>query len=245
MHDIVNEYSILSILIILGGRIMQLAIVDDELIFCNLIQNKIVKEFPCEGIDIYCDSISYLKSSKKYDITILDIQMPGIDGIELSKKIADKTRIIIFVTSIKERMQEAFGLKVFSFILKEEIDVKLIPMLKEATMLLRNRMLDFSTKSEDILIDMQDIYYIQIENRKNYLYTRDKEYKIMKKPLVEIFEMLNNDFAYSSQSCIVNMKHISKREKTAVELDNGTRLTISKKYSKAFKLHYMRSNLYE
>lgn len=171
--------------------------------------------------------------------------MPGIDGIELSKKIADKTRIIIFVTSIKERMQEAFGLKVYSFILKEEINVKLIPMLKEATLLLRNRMIDFSTKSEDILIDMQDIYYIQIENRKNYLYTRDKEYKIMKKPLVEIFEMLSNDFAYSSQSCIVNMKHISKREKTAVELDNGTRLTISKKYSKDFKLHYMRSNLYE
>lgn len=219
---------------------MKIAVVDDEKIFCLKIEKMIRKEYPLSNIYLFNDGQSYLDSSEQYDITILDIQMPKIDGIELSKQIKNKTKMIIFVTSLKERMQDAFGLNVYAFILKEELDIKLLSILRDAFKTLNNDLLKFSYKTEDFFIYIDDIYYIQIENRKLYLYTKEKEYQMNRQTLSEIYGRLNNNFAYVNQSCFVNLAHIRTRKIELVELDNGVCIPISKKYRKEFKLKYMR-----
>lgn len=151
---------------------MKIAIVDDEKIYCLKIEEMIRNKYPNTNIYLFDNGQAYLEHTVQFDITILDIQMPEIDGIELSKQIKNKTNIIIFVTSLKERMQNAFGLNVYAFILKEELATKLLPILSDAIKTLHNDLLKFSYKNEDFFIYIDDIYYVQIENRKLYLYTK-------------------------------------------------------------------------
>lgn len=54
----------------------------------------------------------------KVDLLFLDIEMPGVSGIELVKGLGEKRPLIIFVTSKKDYALEAFDLNVVDFITK-------------------------------------------------------------------------------------------------------------------------------
>lgn len=46
---------------------------------------------------IFIDGESFYDDFNEYDLVLLDIDLPGIDGIELSKKIEHKVENIIFL----------------------------------------------------------------------------------------------------------------------------------------------------
>ena len=56
--------------------------------------------------------------SHKPDVLFLDIDMPGINGIDFVKSITDLDTINVFITSHPEYALQGFQLKVFDFILK-------------------------------------------------------------------------------------------------------------------------------
>lgn len=57
-------------------------------------------------------------AAHKVDLLFLDIEMPGVSGIELVKGLGEKRPLIIFVTSKKDYALEAFDLNVVDFITK-------------------------------------------------------------------------------------------------------------------------------
>lgn len=61
-----------------------------------------------------------LQTSKKPDILILDIEMPGMTGIELKEVLQSEegATYIIFVTDHEEMMTEAFGVHVLQICAK-------------------------------------------------------------------------------------------------------------------------------
>lgn len=54
----------------------------------------------------------------KVDLLLLDIEMPGMTGLELTKNIARPSPFIIFTTSKKEYAVEAFELNVVDYVVK-------------------------------------------------------------------------------------------------------------------------------
>ena len=52
------------------------------------------------------------------DLILLDIEMPGMSGIELSRNLGDKHPLIIFTTSKKDYAVEAFELNVVDYLVK-------------------------------------------------------------------------------------------------------------------------------
>jgi DNA-binding LytR/AlgR family response regulator len=52
------------------------------------------------------------------DLVLLDIEMPGMSGLELSKSLGDKRPLIIFTTSKKDYAVEAFELNVVDYLVK-------------------------------------------------------------------------------------------------------------------------------
>lgn len=52
------------------------------------------------------------------DLILLDIEMPGMTGLELTKNLGSKRPVIIFTTSKKEYAVEAFELNVADYIVK-------------------------------------------------------------------------------------------------------------------------------
>ncbi|MBV7529983.1 LytTR family DNA-binding domain-containing protein [Chitinophaga sp. sic0106] len=55
---------------------------------------------------------------EKVDILLLDIEMPGMSGIELTRNLGKKGPVIIFTTAKKEYAVEAFELQVADYLIK-------------------------------------------------------------------------------------------------------------------------------
>src|SRR5437763_11534380 len=57
-------------------------------------------------------------SSKDIDLLLLDIEMPGMTGLELTKKLGNKSPLIIFTTAKTDYAVEAFELNVVDYLVK-------------------------------------------------------------------------------------------------------------------------------
>ena len=60
---------------------------------------------------------NYLNSGQ-VDLLFLDIEMPGMTGIELTKKLGNKKPLIIFTTAKPDYAVEAFELNVVDYVVK-------------------------------------------------------------------------------------------------------------------------------
>ena len=103
---------------------MNIGVCDDDVVMVDLIHN-IVKNFFVER-NIPCSLFKYfrgeevLAAEQTPDLVFLDIDMPGIGGMETAKEIQRldmaKKPYICFLSSHKEEIQNAFKVKAFRFI---------------------------------------------------------------------------------------------------------------------------------
>ena len=93
---------------------MQIAICDDEVSMVQILEKKIKKLLPDAVIDKYLSGDELIASGSKPDILFLDIQMPGMDGMETAKVLRqdNEDMILIFVTAAEAYVFQAFDLSV-------------------------------------------------------------------------------------------------------------------------------------
>lgn len=99
---------------------INILVIDDEEDICKLIKNALSKqgynvEILQTAVDISIDKI------KKFDLIILDVMMPKVDGFTLCKKIRDEVDCpIIFITAktLEEDVIEGFSIGADDYIKK-------------------------------------------------------------------------------------------------------------------------------
>jgi two-component system response regulator YesN len=114
-------------------------IVDDEIFATDWISYKISEVFQ-NTVDVYksCEASSAMSKllTGVYDIAILDINMPGITGIEMLEELSEKRieTLVIFLTAHNEfeYAQKAISRQVVSYILKGDSDDQLIEAIRVA-----------------------------------------------------------------------------------------------------------------
>jgi two-component system, LytTR family, response regulator len=95
------------------------AIVDDEPLALNLIESY-VKKVPFLELVAKCSSafqVMEALSRQKVDLLFLDIQMPGLTGLDLCKSLTQGPRII-FTTAYSEYALEGFRADAIDYLLK-------------------------------------------------------------------------------------------------------------------------------
>ncbi|WP_113651859.1 LytR/AlgR family response regulator transcription factor [Pedobacter namyangjuensis] len=70
--------------------------------------------------------------NKEIDLLFLDIEMPGMNGIELAKSLAENSTMIVFTTSKRDYAVEAFDLNVVDFIIKPVAPARFLQAVKKA-----------------------------------------------------------------------------------------------------------------
>lgn len=94
-------------------------IVDDEPLAIRLLENFINKTPYLTLSSSYDNSIEALHIEQLHPVNILflDIQMPDLDGMELSRMVSEETRII-FTTAFKQYAFESYEVSALDFLLK-------------------------------------------------------------------------------------------------------------------------------
>lgn len=169
-----------------------------------------------------------------YDMILLDIEMPGITGMEISEKLKYylPNVKIIFVTSHTEYAIDAFELSIFRYIPKNNIENKLPTAVVDAAKLIEledGQEYTIHTNNRMEKIPYKDILYIQRDGGKNStLYTKIGTSKV-RKTLQQVHNELSpKEFIFIDRSYIVNIIHIMKVSDNTVVLKNGEKLPISR-----------------
>lgn len=105
-----------------GEGNMQVLIVDDEEMVLQETKETVEMELPDRKIICTSSALEAVKIAgrRKIDIAFLDIEMPGMDGLELAEKIKKRNpeTNIVFVTAYEEYALRAFGIFASGYLMK-------------------------------------------------------------------------------------------------------------------------------
>ena len=178
-----------------------------------------------------------------YDVFILDIEMQGMNGLELAQKIREKDSncLIIFLTNYSQYVFSVFEVITFDFLRKpleySEFE-NLIKKIKRYSNITKGVFV-FSYRKNSFSIPFEEIYYIEKSGRRAYLYSKDKEY-IFNMTLNEIWKQLDSGaFVAIYPSCIVNLFYVREIVRDELILKTGDKLFVSKKYCQRIMKAYL------
>ena len=175
-----------------------------------------------------------------YDLILLDIEMPGISGMEIPQQLKGflPNVRIIFVTSHTEYAIDAFELSIFRYVPKNNLEVKLAAAVTDAAKLIEleaGQEYTIQTASRMEKIPYKDIFYIQRDGKNASIISSVGIAKV-RKSLQQVFDELNTpEFIFIDRGCIVNIIQIMKTSDGMVVLKNGEQLPISRSHLQEVK----------
>src|ERR1700730_15216837 len=96
------------------------------------------------------DAYNHLQE-QPVDLILLDIEMPGMTGLELIKNIGKTRPVIIFTTSKKEYAVEAFELNVADYMVKPVTPARFIQAIDKAREIIDSNKEEFQMSEEEFL----------------------------------------------------------------------------------------------
>lgn len=210
---------------------IEVVIVDDLEYFRNIIKEILIIELKKRNIKskIFCfdkynkDFWKHVKSTNNYKLFILDIEVPGMSGIDASRKIRvfDLKSDILFVTAydnIKNKNLILFStIRPLSFLNKKNIKIDLqnkldyianfFPLEKE-----NQKTLTFKNKLETYKIYENDIDFIEVNKINHNLIIHLTNSIIEINQTIKEFEKIIDAtiFFKTHRSCIINIKNVKK-----------------------------------
>jgi len=223
---------------------LRIAICDDEKLFAQSLRVRL------EGlggsdmlISVYLSGselVRDMSSGRRFDAVFLDIEMPGLDGLEAAKKLRDLggELSIVFLTSHTELAMEGYEVDALRFLPKDCSDKKLTEALKaieresgiKPNIVLRQ-------KGEEHIISPDRIIMVEADNNTVHFRLDGEDISVRMKlaEALEILDKASQDFVKVHRCVIVNLGHVKKYTAKEVLLDNGQSVPVSKGCAAAFK----------
>ena len=235
---------------------IQIAMCDDETIFLQTYQKKVSELFQehnvdCK-IDTYTDARRFLEHCKKtsYDLIFLDIDMPGLSGIQLASKFRDNglDTTLVFVSSHDDFVFETFRYNAYRFVRKNKL-------LSDTQEMIASFCASLKTKSVIVQLDLDqqrtleqkvsdiayfysirhDIYFVNAKNESIRLAMHAYTMNELEKQFTE------KGFIRVHRSYLVNYAWILQIKGDQVYLKNcPDKIPLSRGRSEEVKLQYQR-----
>ncbi len=109
----------------------KILIVDDNATNRNILEKQVTAwEMICELASSGEDALKMIRSGKSFDLAILDMQMPGMDGMVLANKIKEELKEnsipLIMLTSLGHHVEDRKSQKLFNAYLSKPVKSKLL-----------------------------------------------------------------------------------------------------------------------
>ncbi len=223
---------------------MRIAVCDDTRAYRDSIHNLCMDYLQDRRVEaeivLFISGEELLSYADEINILLLDIEMEGMNGIEVKEELQRKRQDtgIIYITNHTRFMQDAFGRQVYGFLSKPVSKEKLYKLMDQA---LREIEEDFLVSTEDRLfpyIKAKGILYIKAEDKYSVIVTPEREY-LLRRNMVEWEACLSGrSFCRVHKSYIINLDHVCCVSGDII-MDNGARIKIGRSRVQIFKDQYM------
>lgn len=184
------------------------------------------------NIDEYISAESFLFNypDNPCDLLLLDIEMNGINGMELAKKLRSEGDMlpIVFITGYSEYMSEGYEVEALHYLLKPVDKIKLFAVL--------DRYIKRHTPENEILLSCDEgnihispemIVYCEAVGKKTHVHLQDKTL-VCTMGIRSMKNMLPDEFIFCHRSYIVNLRFVRSIGKAEITLDCGENLPLSR-----------------
>lgn len=227
---------------------MKTIIVDDEPMALALLENYVQKTpyLQLEGkFSSALEVLDFFHRGGEVDLAYMDIQMPELTGLDLSRQLPART-MIVFTTAFDQYALEGYKVNAVGYLLKPFNYAEFLSTAEKAKQLhlaataREPKKAHIFVKSEyrQVKIMLSDILYI--EGLKDYvkIYLSSQSSPVLSllslKKLTE--ELPAEQFMRVHRSFIVNLEKVTTIERHQIVFDNQ-RITIAEGYREAFEAY--------
>lgn len=189
-------------------------------------------------VEEYASAESFLfawEENRNYDVLLLDIEMAGMSGMELARKIRAKDRLvqIIFITGYMEYFSDGYDVEALHYLLKPVTGEKLLAVLDRAAERRKNgeQALFLSLAEETVRVPLYEIRYLEVQ--KNYVTIHADQNYTVKQTLRNLEKELDESFFRTGRSFVVNLRYVKKITRRDVILKDDTAVPLARGYYEA------------
>ena len=182
------------------------------------------------------------------DVVFLDIQMPGLSGVELAKKLREKEQqiAIVFTTGIDDYIAEGYDLEAVHYLLKPLQEEKIgVCLDKIARKQCKESYVILNGFGETFRVKVSDIWWAEAQGHHAVLGISDsgniKKVKIANS-IGAMQERLpkSNEFVKTHRSYLVNLRHVKNIRRAEILMDDGTVIPLSRRIYKEVNEQFIR-----
>ena len=214
---------------------LRVAICDDSSRDCAYLRALLDEWTSARGISVTAQTFGSAESflfryaeDKNVDVLLLDIEMGGMDGVTMAKRVRqhDRTVQIVFITGYSDYIAEGYEVAALHYLMKPVNKDKLFAVLDRAVEKRKQseRCLNLESAGEMARVPFHEIRYLEV--RQNYVTVHAGEDHTVKRTLGEFEKELDDRFCRVGRSMIVNLEYIRRVTKTDVYLSDGTVLPL-------------------
>jgi DNA-binding LytR/AlgR family response regulator len=232
---------------------MHISLCDDETSQTEILEKYITEWSEQRGIPV---SFSCFESSEAFlfdledhgncDLLVLDIEMKGISGIELARKLrSDNINIpILFVTGYDSYMSQGFDVAALHYLIKPVNKDKLFEVLDRADRGIAEspRCIFSAEDGSEISVPVSDIWYIEATGHSCVLYKKDTRVPLrisISTASGTLKTVAADKLVSCHRSYIVNLDHVSQVTRSDVVLDDGRCVPLSRLKAPEFQKKFI------
>ena len=225
---------------------MNIYICDDEERIVQDLATLVAENCPESVVESFFTGAELIKtlSEKICDILLLDIDMPGMDGMEIASRLGqlNKEPLLIFVTSHDELVYESFQYHPYGFVRKRFYKEELPKLLKDCAEELEreNKHFSFRTDGKDIRLLLSEINYFEADSNYLKVFTKQGEYRFRSTMTAVENSLQSGGFIRIHKGFLVNQAAVKTINSEEAELTDGTKLPMGKTFVDEARRQLMR-----
>lgn len=221
---------------------LTIGICEDESWFADDLKRRVKEYLEKRGlvglVRTFVRGEELLRNFEDLDIVLMDIKLPGRDGMEIAGRMRDlggKSQIV-FVTSYQDYVFQAFDMDAVHYLLKPVDGKKLEKALDKAVGRVvqeQGKTLLAEKEGVTVRIGFREITYGEVFDHQVFLHTMSENYKVSG-TLDSLEKRLDGRFFRCHRSYLVNMEHVAHKGEDYAVMRGGGRVLISRRRQREF-----------